>query len=62
MYGKMPTPIIMQVTGHSTERSFLNYIGKKGSDYSKEWQQFILLEKEKNKKESRLKIIESEAG
>lgn len=47
MYGKMPTPIIMQVTGHATERSFLTYIGKKGADYKDEWMKFIEIQKKK---------------
>lgn len=25
-YGKIPTPLLMQATGHSTEKMFLNYI------------------------------------
>jgi integrase len=25
-YGKIPTPLLMQATGHSTEQMFLNYI------------------------------------
>ncbi|WP_423740519.1 phage integrase SAM-like domain-containing protein [Flavobacterium columnare] len=31
-YGKIPTPLIMSATGHSTEKSFLNYIGKSHTD------------------------------
>lgn len=31
---KYPTPLLMNVTGHSTESMFLNYIGKKPIDYS----------------------------
>lgn len=58
MYGKMPTPIIMQVTGHATEKSFLNYIGKKGTDYKDEWMRFIELEKQKAKKEAKLKVLD----
>ena len=27
-YGKIPTPLIMAITGHSSERSFLTYVGK----------------------------------
>ena len=27
-YGRIPTPFLMNVTGHSTERVFLDYIGK----------------------------------
>lgn len=29
-----PTPLLMNITGHSTEAMFLNYIGKKPIDYS----------------------------
>lgn len=35
-YIKVPTPIIMAVTGHKTEKEFLNYIGKDHNDQSKE--------------------------
>lgn len=27
-YGKIPTPVLMSITGHSKESTFLNYIGK----------------------------------
>jgi integrase len=35
-YIKVPTPIIMAVTGHKTEKEFLNYIGRDFNDQSKE--------------------------
>ncbi|SKB94253.1 Phage integrase family protein [Soonwooa buanensis] len=44
-YAKMPTPIIMAVTGHKTEKEFLNYIGKSTNDLSK--QMFDYWRKEK---------------
>lgn len=31
-YGKIPTPILMSITGHSTEEMFLRYIGKTAYD------------------------------
>lgn len=31
---KYPTPLLMNITAHSTERQFLKYIGKKPIDYS----------------------------
>jgi integrase len=31
-YGKIPTPLLMNVTGHSTETMFLEYIGKTSTD------------------------------
>ena len=27
-YGKIPTPILMKLTGHSRESAFLEYVGK----------------------------------
>jgi hypothetical protein len=27
-YGRIPTPVLMGITGHGTERMFLSYIGK----------------------------------
>ena len=31
-YGKIPTPVLMSITGHGTERMFLKYIGKTSYD------------------------------
>ena len=39
-YIKVPTPIIMAVTGHKTEKEFLNYIGKDFNDQSKKILQY----------------------
>lgn len=33
-YGKIPTPILIQITGHATEKMFLKYIGKTSYDYA----------------------------
>lgn len=35
-YGTVPTPFLINVTGHSTEREFLNYIGKSPLDYAEQ--------------------------
>lgn len=35
LYGKLPTPLIMQITAHSTEKMLLNYIGKSSIDYAR---------------------------
>ncbi|WP_034889671.1 phage integrase SAM-like domain-containing protein [Gillisia sp. Hel_I_29] len=39
-YGILPTPLIMQITGHSTEKMFQNYIGKTSYDYAEQIDQF----------------------
>lgn len=35
-YGKMPTPLIMSITGHSSELIFLKYIGKTADNYAQQ--------------------------
>lgn len=57
LYGELPTQLIMQVTGHSTEKMFLKYIGKNSLDYAQQIVDFYELQKLKNQKESNLKVI-----
>ena len=33
-YATVPTPLLLNVTGHSTEKDFLLYIGKSSADYA----------------------------
>tara|TARA_R110002073_G_scaffold293194_1_gene458709 strand:+ start:7125 stop:7532 length:408 start_codon:yes stop_codon:yes gene_type:complete len=33
-YGDIPTPLLINITGLSTEKDFLNYIGKASIDYA----------------------------
>ena len=35
-YGVLPTQLIMQITAHNTEKTFLGYIGKSGTDYAQQ--------------------------
>ncbi len=46
-YGVMPTALIMNVTGHSTEREFLNYIGKTNIDYAEQMAQYYNMQSQK---------------
>lgn len=48
-YGILPTPLIMQVTGHSTEKMFLSYIGKNSYDFAQQIAQFYKNQENKNK-------------
>ncbi|MDX1751932.1 MAG: phage integrase SAM-like domain-containing protein [Salinimicrobium sediminis] len=48
-YGKLPTPLIMQITAHSTEKMFLGYIGKSSMDYAQQIADFYAKEREKEK-------------
>lgn len=38
-YGKIKTNLLMSITGHTTERMFLNYIGKTALDYADEFEE-----------------------
>lgn len=56
-YGILPTPLIMQITAHGTEKMFLNYIGKSSMDYAQQIADFYAKEEKKAKKESSLNIV-----
>ena len=46
-YGILPTPLIMQITAHSTEKMLLNYIGKSSMDYAQAIADFFNKQKAK---------------
>ncbi len=58
-----PTPILMNITAHSTEKMFLEYIGKKPIDYSlqlaKIWQKEGLKFKQTKKNKAKLEVIKN---
>lgn len=51
MYGKMPTFLIMSITGHVTEKSFHEYIGKTTLDYEQQTTEYYLKVARNEKKE-----------
>lgn len=58
LYGEMPTALIMQVTGHATEKEFLNYIGKTNIDYAEQMAKYWnLKQQEQQIKEGKQKIL-----
>lgn len=57
LYGILPTPLIMQITAHSTEKMLLNYIGKQGLDYAQQIADFYTLQAQKEKKETNLTLV-----
>lgn len=57
LYGKMPTSLIMRITGHKTEKMLLQYIGKSDLDYAQQIADFYELQKLKAKKETNLKVV-----
>lgn len=58
-YTKMPTPLIMSITGHATEKTFLNYIGKTGIDYAQQIAEYYHKQTEKTKKEFNPVVIKN---
>ena len=40
-YGKIPTPLIMSITGHSSESTFLKYINKNSLDNALEFAKYL---------------------
>jgi integrase len=40
-YGRIPTPLLMNATGHSTEGMFLQYIGKSPTDKAKQLAKYL---------------------
>ncbi|WP_051199803.1 phage integrase SAM-like domain-containing protein [Christiangramia echinicola] len=56
-YGNLPTPLIMQVTMHATEKQFYGYIGKSSMDYAQQIADFYAKQNTKENKETKLKII-----
>lgn len=57
LYSILPTPLIMQITAHSTEKMLLNYIGKQGLDYAQQIADFYTLQAQKVKREPQLNVI-----
>lgn len=50
-YGKQPTSLLIKITGHSTEKQFLQYIGKTDIDFAEQLAEFWVQEQLKSKKE-----------
>ncbi|PQJ76965.1 tyrosine-type recombinase/integrase [Polaribacter glomeratus] len=59
LYGTLPTPLIMSITAHSSEKMLLNYIGKDSLDFAQQIADFYTLQALKDKKEPQLNIIKN---
>ncbi|WP_165872259.1 tyrosine-type recombinase/integrase [Tenacibaculum sp. M341] len=46
-YGDIPTPLLLNITGHSNEKEFLNYIGKTAIDYAQQMATYWNIESQK---------------
>lgn len=59
-YGKLPTPVLMSITKHSTEKMFLTYIGKTSKDHAEILKQYWeQIQNPKKLEISHLKIVTS---
>lgn len=59
---KYPTPLLMNITAHSTEKMFLEYIGKKPIDYGLQLAEIWAKEAIKGKEEPKLIIVNNKAN
>lgn len=53
----MQLPLIMSITGHATEKSFLIYVGKTSEDYAQQIEEFYDKEETLKERKPQLKII-----
>lgn len=56
-YGDIPTALLISITGHSTERQFLEYIGKNPTDYATQLADYWIKQAKMAKKESILDVV-----
>ncbi|MDT0647468.1 phage integrase SAM-like domain-containing protein [Zunongwangia sp. F260] len=61
-YGTLPTPLIMQITQHSSEKMLLQYIGKSGMDYAQQIADFYAKQIQKEKKDPEMHVIKNAAN
>lgn len=58
-YTKLPTPMIMKVTGHKKESTFLTYINQSSDDHVDAFLEFYSKQEAKAKKKSKLDIVKT---
>lgn len=58
-YSKLPTPVIMAATGHTTERMLLSYIQKAPKDNAQALLEYWQKETKKKAKESTLQVVKT---
>jgi len=59
-YGKLPTPLIQSITGHSSEKNLMIYIGKTENVFAKQIFEYFTQQSELAKKETNLKVVPNE--
>lgn len=56
-YGRIPTPVLMGITGHGTERMFLSYIGKTTYDNAHQMIEYFSKLKPKKETPTQMEVI-----
>lgn len=56
-YGEIPTALLISITAHSTEKQFLEYIGKTQNDFASQINEYFKKLEQKAKKESQLNVL-----
>lgn len=56
-YGDIPTPLLMSITAHSTEKMFLEYIGKTSNDYAIQLAEYWSKDQLQAKKEPQMTVL-----
>lgn len=56
-YGEIPTSLLISITAHSTERQFLEYIGKSANDYAIQLAEYWSKEGLKARKEAQMTVL-----
>ena len=59
LYGILPTPLIMRISAHSSEKMLLNYIGKDSLDFAQQIADFYTLQALKEKTQPQLQVIKN---
>ena len=59
LYGKLPSVVIMAITGHSTEKMLLRYIGKNSIDMATQLAEYYEKQELINKNESPMTVIKN---
>ena len=58
-YGKIPTPILIGITQHSTEKQFMKYIGRTSYDNAHQMMEYFGKLQAKEKKEPQLQVLKN---
>jgi integrase len=60
-YGEIPTPLLINITAHGTEKQFLEYIGKSANDYAIQLAEYWSKEALQAKKEPQMTVLSGKA-